>query len=599
MAVPVGHFITATATQQLGKNTPEFSACIEVLEDTTPPNNPTNVASTSHVVGVTSAVHTIDMTWTAAIDKGSPPSGLDGYAYVFNTTETPTKCDKTKDLEETATSVSSAVLPDGTYFFHICPVDNAGNWNNTVVVGPFIIQGSATLTLGVKPCPPLNDPKSTAPCTTAEVLVKNDIVTVAVEMEQFKVENNLGYLAWEATLCWDAKLLQLQGDPTFKGIGPQGNVVTGPEGSPGGSTVCQSVGASVGPGEAGAVDKGNLVNFDFICVEANKGIQVTMVTGNVILGSKVVASSQSGKVTIDCRTARMSMRASGGYYTEPEILIDKSGPNPKAGAVHLKAGDKLKVTVSIDDLKTLVDNDQNPVDGGGYTRLLATLGWTPGVIDVQESTAAALVPCTGSNDPPNANINVNNVAGFVSLLCESDKSQLVSDENQGAGDVWTVTFVCRGGNFAERQRDITLSGTQIRDENNRAVNHFVTVNVVTIICIGDDSNLDGDGCDQEAEEFINAISQDLFGIDFMDKNIYDFPDANDSGLITISDVLAYVQNFGKNDPLLAPATNQGVGSVDSQGNPDLSTVHDVSQPNNDQIGADDILRAALLFGVAC
>ena len=87
-------------------------------------------------MGVPSSEHIIDMTWTAAVDKGKELSGLDDYGYIFNNTATET-CTKTKNLEETATSVSSGVLADGDWWFHICPVDNAGN--NTVAVGPFTL----------------------------------------------------------------------------------------------------------------------------------------------------------------------------------------------------------------------------------------------------------------------------------------------------------------------------------------------------------------------------------------------------------------------------------------------------------------------------
>lgn len=105
--------------------------------DTQAPNDPTNVTSTSHTVNTPSNDPTIDMTWTAATDNG--PAGVDGYAYTFNTTSDPT-CDKTKDLEETATSVTSSSLGSGSYYFHICTVDNAGNWTATVTVGPYIID---------------------------------------------------------------------------------------------------------------------------------------------------------------------------------------------------------------------------------------------------------------------------------------------------------------------------------------------------------------------------------------------------------------------------------------------------------------------------
>ena len=77
------------------------------------------------------------MTWTAATDNG--PSGVDGYAYVFTTTSSPS-CDQTKDIEETATEVTSPSLAAGDYWFHICTRDNAGIWTSTASAGPFTIN---------------------------------------------------------------------------------------------------------------------------------------------------------------------------------------------------------------------------------------------------------------------------------------------------------------------------------------------------------------------------------------------------------------------------------------------------------------------------
>ena len=129
------HSFTATAIDA-ANNTSAPSAALSVTIDTQGPNDPISVESTSHIVGPTSGDNTIDMSWTAATDNGL--AGVDGYASVFNTTSSPT-CDQVKDLEETATGVTSAALADGAYYFHICTVDNAGNWTATVTVGPFVI----------------------------------------------------------------------------------------------------------------------------------------------------------------------------------------------------------------------------------------------------------------------------------------------------------------------------------------------------------------------------------------------------------------------------------------------------------------------------
>ena len=104
--------------------------------DATDPGDPTDVQSTSHTVGVASALDVVAMSWTAGVDASS---GLDGYAWAFTGTSDPV-CDETKDLEETATSVSSPTLDEGSWWFHICTVDNVGNWTSTVTAGPYVID---------------------------------------------------------------------------------------------------------------------------------------------------------------------------------------------------------------------------------------------------------------------------------------------------------------------------------------------------------------------------------------------------------------------------------------------------------------------------
>jgi hypothetical protein len=123
------------AAFQTAGNLSNASFSVTVV-DTIPPTDPTDVESTSHTLGTPSNDDTILMSWTPGTDTGG--SGVDGYDTVFNNTSTPT-CSRTKDLEEGATTTSSA-LADGTWYFHICTVDNAGNWTSTVMVGPFIID---------------------------------------------------------------------------------------------------------------------------------------------------------------------------------------------------------------------------------------------------------------------------------------------------------------------------------------------------------------------------------------------------------------------------------------------------------------------------
>ena len=186
-----------------------------------------------------------------------------------------------------------------------------------------ISNGFAQLDFGVKPCA-----SATAPCTAAEMLVK-DSVTVSIEMKHFKVENAQGYLAWEATICWPWKNLQLTGTaPTFKG-GPEGYRVVGPAFVTG-DFACQSIGAAVAPGEAGSLDLGNLASLEFLCVQAGKPLSVSMVDGTVITADKKTSSGQFGFVSIDCRAGTVSISTSD---TDGDGCSDESenGPDETLG----------------------------------------------------------------------------------------------------------------------------------------------------------------------------------------------------------------------------------------------------------------------------
>ena len=95
------HTFDVQATDPAG-NTDPTPASYSWTIDATPPNDPTDVSSSDHTVSAPSNDNTITMTWTAATDNVGG-SGVDGYAYEFNSTSTPT-CDQGKDLEETATT---------------------------------------------------------------------------------------------------------------------------------------------------------------------------------------------------------------------------------------------------------------------------------------------------------------------------------------------------------------------------------------------------------------------------------------------------------------------------------------------------------------
>jgi len=106
------------------------------LVDNTPPSDPTDVTSTSHAVGTRSRDNTVDVAWTAATDTDS---GLDGYSVLWDTNDT-TIPDQTKDIEEVVSTTSPALADGDSHYLHISSVDNAGNWQSTVHLGPFVID---------------------------------------------------------------------------------------------------------------------------------------------------------------------------------------------------------------------------------------------------------------------------------------------------------------------------------------------------------------------------------------------------------------------------------------------------------------------------
>jgi hypothetical protein len=97
--------------------------------DTTPPNNPTSVSSSSHALGVWSSDPSITMNWSGASDPGG--SGVSGYSFAFDTSSS-TLPDTTIDTFGLTTNSTS--LPSGSNkYFHLRTRDAAGNWSTTPV----------------------------------------------------------------------------------------------------------------------------------------------------------------------------------------------------------------------------------------------------------------------------------------------------------------------------------------------------------------------------------------------------------------------------------------------------------------------------------
>ena len=91
--------------------------------------------SSAPAVNIWSNNTTVTVSWTAATDTGS---GLDGYGFTWD--DSPSTNPSSKLLADNVTTKVNSATPDGTYYFHIRPIDKVGNWGTTIHVGPFLIE---------------------------------------------------------------------------------------------------------------------------------------------------------------------------------------------------------------------------------------------------------------------------------------------------------------------------------------------------------------------------------------------------------------------------------------------------------------------------
>ena len=107
--------------------------------DTFQPVRPV-ASSPSHRVGGASSDRTVAVAWSGATDSAS---GLDGYSYSWSKGRAANP-DLTKNAEETISFATSPRLAVGAWWFNIRARDNAGNWSDTVSLGPFSIRSGPT-----------------------------------------------------------------------------------------------------------------------------------------------------------------------------------------------------------------------------------------------------------------------------------------------------------------------------------------------------------------------------------------------------------------------------------------------------------------------
>lgn len=97
------------------------------------PTAPTNVSST-HTAGVSSTNTTINMNWTASTDADGD---LEGYIVQLDNTQNTVFA---SGPVLSSTSIKYESLADGSWYFHIRAINNAGNLSAVVTAGPFIIS---------------------------------------------------------------------------------------------------------------------------------------------------------------------------------------------------------------------------------------------------------------------------------------------------------------------------------------------------------------------------------------------------------------------------------------------------------------------------
>jgi len=106
------------------------------LIDQTPPEGPDNLHSTTHTVSVPNDDNVVTMVWSAATDSGSGPVD-----YLLSFDHSPAAACPTGGsiIPVGVEEFSSAPLSDGTWFFHLCARDGAGNTGTARVAGPYLI----------------------------------------------------------------------------------------------------------------------------------------------------------------------------------------------------------------------------------------------------------------------------------------------------------------------------------------------------------------------------------------------------------------------------------------------------------------------------
>lgn len=106
--------------------------------DTTPPSG-TTLFSPSHTPGSWSSNTSVFVRWNGTTDA---VSGIDGYSFEYGPSPS-TEPDLSRDAEAHVNGYVTGPLSAPTVYFHLRAVDNAGNWSDTLHIGPFLLDPNA------------------------------------------------------------------------------------------------------------------------------------------------------------------------------------------------------------------------------------------------------------------------------------------------------------------------------------------------------------------------------------------------------------------------------------------------------------------------
>ena len=156
------------------------------LIDTVDPSLVTGLQSTSHTVSTPSNLEELTMVWTAATDAAS---GVAGYAFTVDGNPAGS-CSQAQNLGPVSTA-TTAPLTTGTWYFHICTLDVAGNWSATVAsAGPYLIDLVPPRVAGLRTVPHTGDPQLAPGETTSSGLTRllpgfDEVMVGELEIENY------------------------------------------------------------------------------------------------------------------------------------------------------------------------------------------------------------------------------------------------------------------------------------------------------------------------------------------------------------------------------------------------------------------------------